>query len=181
MKKKTKETIKNIIGMTLPPVIRYGPHFKEFSRFLAESQFWNYEKLKEYQNIQLSKLVNHAYTHTVYYRKIFDDEGLEPTDIKTIDDITKIPFLDKKLMKDNLENMRSDAFKEKDLTMGFTGGSTGIPVGFYREKERYAPIEKAFILREREWAGIKYRDRLASFAGSVVVKDNRGRSGRQSV
>jgi len=173
MRRDAKEFLKALYGSVVPPDLRFGPHFREYWRFLSESQYWSYEKLLDYQNMQLSRLVHHAYKYTPYYKRLFDEAGISPDDIKGVGDLYKIPFLTKKEMKDNLEEMRSKAFKEEEVVMGYTGGSTGIPVGFYRDKERYVPIEKAFIRREREWAGFKYRDRLASFAGSVVVQGER--------
>ena len=172
-KKSTKDILKSLYGWSVPPGLRYGPHFREYARFLAKSQFLSYEQLREYQNLQLSKLVSHAYKYTPYYKELFDKTGITPNDIKTVDDIMKIPFLTKSIMKENLEKMRSRAFKDEDLMMGYTGGSTGLPVGFYREKRRSFPIELAFFSRRKAWAGIKYRDRTVSFSGSVLIKGER--------
>jgi phenylacetate-CoA ligase len=48
-------------------------------------------KFRELQYLKLKKLVKHAYQNVNYYRKLFDAAGITPSDIRTIEDIRKIP------------------------------------------------------------------------------------------
>jgi len=173
VKNHSKDYLKSLYGWSMPSGLRFGKIFREYLKLIAESQFWSYEQLRDYQNFHLSKLVEHAYEYTPYYRELFIRAGITPDDINTVDDLPKIPFLTKHDMKNNLELMRSRAFKEKDLEIGYTGGSTGIPVSFYREKKKSSNIERAFSFRARNWAGVNYRDKLATFSGGVIVNGRR--------
>ena len=41
-------------------------------------------------------MVRYAYDNTVYYKRSFDEAGVKPEDIKTLKDLEKFPFIDKK-------------------------------------------------------------------------------------
>jgi len=70
----------------IPHPIRYGKVFRGTHNFLKESQWWGREKLEEYQMQQLEKLLCHAYKNVPYYRRVFDEQGLQPKDIQDFDD-----------------------------------------------------------------------------------------------
>jgi len=59
------------------------------------------EQLREIQSIRLRKMAEYVYHNTPFYRKKFQEMGLEPGDIKSIDDITKLPFTNKLDLRDN--------------------------------------------------------------------------------
>lgn len=53
------------------------------------------EKLRELQLRRLQATVSWAYAHSRLWRRKFDEVGLEPQDIRTLDDVQLIPFLTK--------------------------------------------------------------------------------------
>lgn len=60
--------------------------------------------LQEKKDLQLERLkhiVEYCYNNVAFYRDRFDSIGLKPKDIKTLDDIKKIPFTEKKDLRDN--------------------------------------------------------------------------------
>ena len=57
------------------------------------------EKIREIQNERLPKQVKHVYENVEYYRKKMQERGLTPDDIKSIDDLHKLPFLSKADLK----------------------------------------------------------------------------------
>ena len=59
------------------------------------------EQLRELQSSRLKKMAEYVYYNTPFYRKKFQEMGLEPGDIKSIDDITKLPFTNKLDLRDN--------------------------------------------------------------------------------
>ena len=59
------------------------------------------EQLREIQSIRLKKMAEYVYHNTPFYRKKFQEMGLEPGDIKDIDDIVKLPFTNKLDLRDN--------------------------------------------------------------------------------
>lgn len=59
------------------------------------------EKLKEIQSERLKKAVKNVYENVPFYKQKFDEMGLSPDDIQSIDDITKLPFTLKTDLRDN--------------------------------------------------------------------------------
>ena len=59
------------------------------------------KKMKELQLERLKWSVNHAYSNVPFYKKKFDEAGFHPDQLKTLDDMRRIPFLTKQNMRDN--------------------------------------------------------------------------------
>ena len=52
-------------------------------------------QIRALQEEKLKKQVKHVYEHVPYYRDLMDKKGVKPEDIKTLDDIQKLPFISK--------------------------------------------------------------------------------------
>ncbi|NLH01297.1 MAG: phenylacetate--CoA ligase, partial [Clostridiales bacterium] len=59
------------------------------------------EKLRELQSERLCAMVKRVYEKVPMYRRRFDEIGLRPEDIHSIDDIVKLPFTYKQDLRDN--------------------------------------------------------------------------------
>jgi len=57
------------------------------------------EKLREIQNEKLPKQVRHVWDNVPYYRNKMEERGLTPDDIKSVEDLHKLPFLSKADLK----------------------------------------------------------------------------------
>ena len=53
------------------------------------------EEILKIQNEKIVKQVKHVYDNVPYYRNLMDQKGVSPEDIKSVDDIKKLPFLTK--------------------------------------------------------------------------------------
>ena len=58
------------------------------------------EKIIEIQNEKIVRQVRHVWDNVPYYRHLMEEKGVTPDDIKTIDDIKKLPFLSKADLRD---------------------------------------------------------------------------------
>ena len=63
--------------------------------FQPEIETASREKILDIQNEKIVKQVRHVYDNVKYYRKLMDAQGVSPDDIKSVDDIKKLPFLSK--------------------------------------------------------------------------------------
>lgn len=66
---------------------------------MEERRFWNpemetmpMEKLQKMQEDKLQRSVEWAYKRTKYYRRLLDETGVKPSDIRSLEDIVKLPF-----------------------------------------------------------------------------------------
>ena len=68
--------------------------------FQPEVECASYEEMRAIQNEKLVKQVKRVYENVEYYRNLMDEKGVTPDDIKSIDDLHKLPFLTKADLRD---------------------------------------------------------------------------------
>lgn len=83
------------------------------------------EELKKIQSERLVATVKRCYDNVPFYKKKFDEIGLKPEDIKSIDDITKIPFTVKQDLRDNYPFGLFAVPKEELVRIHASSGTTG--------------------------------------------------------
>ncbi|MGB4143645.1 MAG: phenylacetate--CoA ligase family protein, partial [Candidatus Methanoculleus thermohydrogenotrophicum] len=121
-----------------------------------------------YQAEALSRLLDHAYENVPYYRRVFNDRGLVPEDIQTPDDLRLLPFLSREDLQANLPDLKARNYPESAFEYVTTGGSTGIPVGFYYEKGASRAREWAFMKTQWDRVGYRFADKCVVLRGYIV-------------
>jgi phenylacetate-CoA ligase len=165
---------KSVFGTALnliPQDVRYGKEFSQTRHLLKSSQWWNHERLVQYQMEELKRLLQHAYDNVPYYGRLFHDVGFYPKDFKDFSDLKRIPFLTKKIVRKNLHSLVAKDIPKSELVETNTGGSTGEPMVFFRERSKTSPREKAFMFQQWERIGFKVGDRIAVLRGSRPQED----------
>ncbi|MHA1156760.1 MAG: phenylacetate--CoA ligase family protein [Candidatus Heimdallarchaeota archaeon] len=146
-----------------------GTNFISYYRFLRKSQWWDEEKIAKFQTMKLRKIINHSYTNVPYYRRLFNSNNIKPDDIKTKKDLLKIPPLTKADLRKYLMNdLLATNIPIKRRTPGRTGGSTGEPIQFFRDKKESQSWAAAANFRAMEWAGLKLGEKYFVFAGGSL-------------
>ena len=112
---------------------------------LEQSQNFSADRLRERQLERLRHLVVHAYAHCPFYRKRFDEAGFNPRRVHSLEDLHVLPVLTKRDIQTHLETLRAANLGKKDLLPDKTGGSTGNPLNFYVNRERYFSRNAAAI------------------------------------
>lgn len=83
--------------------------------------------LKELQSTRLVELVKRVYQNVPFYTATFDARGLAPSDIKSIDDIGKLPFTRKTDLRDNYPFKLFAVPMSDILEIHASSGTTGNP------------------------------------------------------
>jgi phenylacetate-CoA ligase len=125
---------------------------------MIKRAYWNQDRLAEYQNKRLRKIIKYAYDYVPYYHKKFRKLGIKPLDIKTKKDLNRLPIISKDEIRENLKEMISKKFNVNDLKMLSTSGSTGEPLILYITGAE-SEFRKAKHLRANISCGQKLRDR----------------------
>jgi phenylacetate-CoA ligase len=73
-------------------------------------------------------MAEYVYHNTPFYRKKFQEIGLEPGDIQSIDDISKLPFTDKLDLRDNYPFGLAAVPMSQIVRIHASSGTTGKPV-----------------------------------------------------
>ncbi|RLA78232.1 MAG: phenylacetate--CoA ligase family protein, partial [Deltaproteobacteria bacterium] len=74
---------------------------------MAEGIYWNplletlpRERLRELQFKKFKRILQWAYDHSPFYRRLYQEAGLEPGDIKSFEDIARVPKVDKGMLRE---------------------------------------------------------------------------------
>lgn len=152
----TPRAVKSALGLLLapiPPAWWLGRSFAENRRFVREAQWWPADRAKEYQLARLREMLTLAYEHTEFYRRTFDSIGFHPQDLRTLDDMTRLPTIDKSVVAENLADMCTRSVDARDVDYISTGGTSGMPLQFYINADR-SPVEYAYLIIS--WARARY-------------------------
>ena len=104
--------------------------------FQPEIECASVEKLREIQNKLLPAQVQHVWDNVPYYRKKMQDKGVEPGDIKSVDDLYKLPFLTKADLKEAYPYGLLALPLEDCVRIQSTSGTTGKRVvSFYTQHD----------------------------------------------
>ena len=115
--------------------LQFRPNYDAIQAELAVNMIWNpsiecmdREQLREIQSRRLVKMAEYVYHNTPFYRKKFQEMGLEPGDIKSIDDIVKLPFTNKLDLRDNYPFGLAAVPMSQIVRIHASSGTTGKPV-----------------------------------------------------
>jgi len=143
----------------------YYNSFRKTYKFLKKSQWWGRERLEAYQLQELRTLLSHAYANVPFYKELFDSLQLKPTDIKELADLQKLPFLTKDLIREHLGEIKAKNYPESSFELTRTGGSTGYPLQFYKQKGVWLTRLMAYTKVLMGWAGCSFLDRSVFITG----------------
>lgn len=135
---------------------------KEFER----SQFLPLQDLLAMQFERLRTLLEHAYRRCPFYKETFDRAGAAPHALKTLEDLSAFPILEKRDIQNRGDAMVADGWPREDLIPNYTGGSTGAPLTFFLSHDRRRSRWAATI-RHNRWAGWEIGDRVAYLWGAL--------------
>src|SRR5437870_1213747 len=103
---------------------RYNKRFWKSLDFLQQSQKWSLAEQQAYQDEQLRGVIKHAYETVPYYREVMEARRLVPADIRCTGDLSMLPVLDKKTIRERFADLISRGWPRKRQVVGHTGGTT---------------------------------------------------------
>ena len=133
------------------------------------------ESFHEEQSERLTILVRHAYDNVALYRKKYDEAGLKPDDIASVDDLHKLPFI----TKDDLRNNFPDGLLAKnidpaDCFIVGTSGSSGSPVKIYRDTVPSHLASFSVLMNPKiwsPWVGVDTAKKVQMVMGIMVMAE----------
>ncbi|WP_435318377.1 phenylacetate--CoA ligase PaaK [Haloarchaeobius sp. TZWSO28] len=85
------------------------------------------EEVTAVQNERLRETVEHVYENVPWYREQFEEAGITPDDIETLEDITKLPFTTKEDIRDNYPTDLFAVDRSELRRIHASSGTTGKP------------------------------------------------------
>ena len=94
------------------------------------------EEIKKLQSEKLVKQVQHVYAHVPYYRDLMDKKGVRPEDIHGIEDLYKLPFIEKSDLRETYPYGMLAVPLDECVRIHSTSGTTGKRViAYYTQKD----------------------------------------------
>lgn len=151
----------------LPDEIVYGSTFVKTKEEIRKTEFYSAEQIKNYQFKKLKQILIYSYENCEYYNDLFKSSGFNPYNFTNINDISKIPYLDKDIIRKNLKNILNKNYKSKNYRYVTTSGSTGIPLGFYLDRD-ISIKEWAFMTEQWKRIGYDLKDKRVVIRGLIT-------------
>ena len=164
------QSVKSLAGRAyraIPSSLRYGPAYTRFQNEAREVETWDEETIRRYQIAALRDSLLAA-AKAPFYAERFAASGVDPAKFEALEQLADYPLLTKQDLILHREQMVNPEFDAKQRLYITTGGSSGVPVGFYLHKGVSRPKEQAYL--EAQWSRRGYRvgDRVAVIRGGVT-------------
>jgi len=86
------------------------------------------ERITQIQSERLRAIVGHVYESNPIYRRLFDEKGVRPEDIRTAEDVVRLPFTGKDILRESYPLNMACVPRDQIVEMHMSSGSTGTPV-----------------------------------------------------
>lgn len=147
---------------------RYGDIYYSFLIELENQSYLNEEAMKKYQEQELRKLIAYAYEKSPFYKKFYKDIDL--ASIQTIEDLKKLPVLDKEMIARNIDSMYTVA--DRSNAVANTSVKAGTPLKFLFTKEDIQKRMAFYDFFKKQHGAINLEMKRASFSFRRFVPIN---------
>lgn len=147
---------------------RYGKPYRAAVAALLESERWSAARLRAFQNERLRAVVRQAYHSSRYYRRVMDEAGIRPDDIRDVSDLPLLPILEKDVVRHRARDLWTAPRPASDWLKGHTSGTTGSPLSVWYDRGACV-MNNAVDRRHKVWAGMGESDWIGLFLGRVIV------------
>ncbi|MDL5048280.1 hypothetical protein QQ054_19930 [Oscillatoria amoena NRMC-F 0135] len=135
---------------------RFGGIFNSELQKFKERESFTEQDWKEYQTQELRKILVHAYENVTFYRDKYSKAGFTLEDFKNfeIEDLNKLPFLEKDELRQFGKTTLLSSTVDKDGAYYSSSGSTGTPTSIYISKSMHQKWTAGYEVRVKNWAGV---------------------------
>lgn len=157
-----------------------GHHSVALRRELESTQWWDAQRIRDLQLQRLKAYLAAVGRDVPYYRDLFRSTGFDPAAMRSLADLSALPFLDKPTIRAQGDRLKAD--NSGKLLRYNTGGSTGEPLVFYMGMDRVSH-DVAAKWRATRWWGVDIGDPEIVLWGSPVelTKQDRVKAVRDKV
>ena len=131
---------------------------------LKKDQWRNLQELKKIQFKKLKSFIRYAYNYVPHYHKAFSSVGVKPDDIKSFDDLRKLPLVSKRDIQKDYRSFVTNGIDVSKLSSRNTSGSTGMPLKLISDPYP-SPGSSKYPFFE---CGVKLRDNFVTVWGRAT-------------
>ncbi|MGH8589515.1 MAG: phenylacetate--CoA ligase family protein [Gammaproteobacteria bacterium] len=125
----------------------------KYHRLFKRAPHWSVHKLEAWSRARRTAIAAHAYAHVPYYRRLFDEHAIRPSEVGRAETWERIPLLEKEIIQANTDDFISRTADPKRTMWVTTSGSTGMQLRILLDHNINAA---AFALFWRAWGSGGY-------------------------
>lgn len=145
------------MGTPMPPADRID--FSKLPIYMPEVECTSRERLRAIQLAKLIEQVGYTYERVPWYRERMDEMGVRPEDIRTLEDVRKLPFTDKSALRETFPFGMFAVPMSEIVEMHASSGTTGKPIVVgYTDSDM--DVWSECIARLAQMAGVTADDRV---------------------
>ena len=150
---------------------RFGGIFKQEYSACKDREAYSIDQWKEYQTLQLRKLLVHAFNTVPHYNKSFLEAGFTAIQLAhfEIDQLSKLPLLEKDTLRRDGKSTLLSSEKEAGGTSFSSSGSTGTPTSILFSHAMHQKSAALYEARVRNWAGVTRFDPRGMIGGRRIL------------
>lgn len=123
------------------------------------------------RNQAFSDLIRFVSQYNPYYKDLLEKHGLDVSRFKSIEDISKLPYLTKSDIKKNRDRIVTPLISDAECITRTSGGTTGEPI--YIQVNKQARINELYAYyRGMAWMGWNPGDSMVKFFGGSLGGNN---------
>lgn len=150
---------------------RYGKLYFEIFKELINKDYSDYSKELKNQEKLLRIFLEDIIKKSEFYKKLY--VGINLTSIKTIDDLKKLPIVNKELFRKNIEEIYT--INDKIGISSFTGGTTGTSLKVLFTKDDFQK-RMAYLDAFKYRLGIDtFKVKKATFSGRELINSKKSK------
>jgi phenylacetate-CoA ligase len=151
---------------------RFSGCFKNKLEEFKAHENYSKNKWKDFQTLELRKLLIHAFTTVPYYEKLYKKHGFRLGDFEKfeLEDLQKLPFLEKDDLREYGTSQLLSIKKEKGKFY-LSSGSTGTPISIYLSRKFHQTWSALYEIRVRNRAGVHYKMPRAMIGGRKILSN----------
>lgn len=127
---------------------------------IQKAQWLSEDQLQKIQWQRFKNILSHAYQHTVFYKKRFDEAGITPDLIKDKRDLKKIPITTREDLK-SPDLLVAANYSQKFLKASTSSGSSGRRTTTYFDDKAWLIGKYLLKLRAKLACGVRPWDKIA--------------------
>ncbi|MCT4601744.1 MAG: hypothetical protein N4A59_02415 [Marinifilum sp.] len=111
--------------------VKFGKAFERELKRIIELDQMSKAEILDLKNQEFIKQYRNAFSNTSFYKKLYQQHGLELNSIKNLSDIKKLPIISKADVKENAKRMLAKS--RLCVFKAYSSGTTGTPLQVYRD------------------------------------------------
>lgn len=135
---------------------RFGGIFTKEYEQAKRREYFTAQQWNDYQNLQLQRMISHAYATVPFYRESFNKNGFDDNALKKIntETIGQLPVLSKEELRQYGTSTLLSSIREDNGSFFASSGSTGTPTQIMYSHAMHQRWFGIYELRVRNWAGV---------------------------